>query len=109
MPRPGFEGPSPQFWSPKVHSDQAGSAGRFGRLLDMLRHGAPCLGIVVRTVDACDIHAAFHQLANQVAVGRSRGGQCHHDAGYAIDRLWAQQLLCSVAEQFGAVLDAGAG
>ncbi len=75
----------------------------------MLCHGAPRLGIVMRTVDACDVHAPFHQLANQVAVGRSRGGQCDHDAGYAIDRLRAQQLLSSVAEQFGAVIGAGAG
>ena len=107
--RPGFKRAGPQLWSPKVHSDQAGSAGRFCRLFDMLCHGAPCLGIVVRTVDACDVHTAFHQLANQVGIGRSRGGQRDHDAGYAIDRLWAQQLLRSAAEQFRAVLDASAG
>lgn len=43
--------------------------------------GTACLGIVVCAVDACDVQAPLHQIADQLWVGRGRRGQRHHDAG----------------------------
>ena len=46
----------------------------------VLRHRLPRRRIVVRAVDARDVHARRDQPAHEAEVGRGLGGQRHHDA-----------------------------
>jgi len=107
--RPRFQRAGSKLWAGKVHRDQAASPSGFSRLPHMPSHGVPCLRIVVCTVDACDVHAAFHQLADEYGVGCRDGRQCDHDAGHPIDRVGSQQFFRSATEQVRALVDARIG
>jgi hypothetical protein len=53
-------------------------------------HPRPHLSIVMRTINAHTIHAAFQQLLHEFKVSRSFGGHRNHDVYVSSIRLLAE-------------------
>jgi hypothetical protein len=49
------------------------------------------IGIIVRTIDACAVHATSHEVGNESVVGGSLGWHGDEDPSRTVGPIWAEQ------------------
>ena len=89
----GPDGAGAQLGSGQVGIDAAGTARCLFCRAEVANHALPSLGIVVRAVDAHDVHARYQQPMHQFRIRGGLAGHGDHDTGPALAgaRTGAQQ------------------
>lgn len=93
MPLAGGHLSGTQFRSGEIHMDQTFTTAHLGGGADVVDHHLPGGGVVMRAVDARDIHAAFDQILHKSSLTGGGTRQRDHDAHAPLFRLLAKQSL----------------